>query len=578
MTLNSVKPIKNYPLENADLVRHILQFCDLREDLPNAARTCKLFHRTSKFSPQDQIKAEIVRTKTLNLLPYSLAECRKVCRFTTNDEFLTWCTPFTSSVTTLNVAPYGCFNKIQQYLSHVANLHIQELEHLGIDEVTDFLKGLPHLKHVDFSCKVQSPLGKLIEHASPYCKSLTSVDFSNCIHLQDAGLISLAMNCPHLKSLNLNFCEEITDESLSVVAQYCPELESLTLQGLDLITDKSMQAINNGNRKLAYLNVRGCIKLTQEPLCALIELSGKKLEGINLCKTTAELGPIFSALKDYCPDLTSLYASGSRVKDEHIIPLLKNSKKLEQITLLDCKNLTKKTFEALASCASRFKRINLNGTTISDQDLFSLSEKHPYLEKIQLFGCKNLTHVGIISLAQRCINLRFVEIHNRFQFYAWIAFAKYCPRLTTLKSDPTDALEKCKALRNDLLYKPVSFWGKLMQRSHLSLLACTEKDREAARADLKRILEFGEKPARDKIYNYLLSKQQNEPLKDLYNFHNLLLNFFTEFNHSMLTITRIEHQIADTCIPFDKWVKLFPLYSRKADAFYQHQKNNDFYF
>lgn len=447
------------PLETPVLVRNILQFCHLKQDLPNAVRTCRLFHKMSKHAAQDQIKAEMVRTKTLVLDPKKTNEHIKVCRFSSNHEFFDLCAKIAPSVITIHLHPQvhcSGLDAIRHHFSHVENLHIKSYEFLDMYDVDSVLKSLPNLKHIDFSySRVQGMLVMGIRNAISCCKSLTSVDFSQCC-LTDADLKFFATSCPYLKSLNLSFCHDITDESLITIAQYCPELEDLTLQGLERITDKSIDALNSSNRKLTNLNVSGCVKLTEGPICALIKLSGRKLQSIDVCGISDELEPVLSALKEHCPNLTSLYVNGQSVTDDLIISILEACKNLSQINLYSCRSLTQKAFHALALYPKSITHLSLNGSEISDKELSLLSEKHPHLEKINLLRCKKVTSEGIIALAQHCRNLRSIEAnHDHFSYNAMVALAKYCPQLTSLQNGDPTALDKCNALRNlTFLLKP----------------------------------------------------------------------------------------------------------------------------
>jgi Leucine Rich repeat len=65
---------------------------------------------------------------------------------------------------------------------------------------------------------------------------------------------------------------------------------------------------------------------------------------------------------------------------------------------LTLKNPSPSNLQLITATCNHCESLNLSNTDITDQDIKNLVENLPYLKSLNLSGCKNITHQGLIHL------------------------------------------------------------------------------------------------------------------------------------------------------------------------------------
>ncbi|XP_028913694.1 protein AMN1 homolog isoform X5 [Ornithorhynchus anatinus] len=147
-------------------------------------------------------------------------------------------------------------------------------------------------------------------------------------------------NCRKLKKLHLNSAKEnrtsITSEGIKAVASSCVYLLETSLKRCSNLTDEGVSALAIHCRFLRILDLGGCPGITDRSL---------------------------RALGDNCPQLRSVDFSATQVTDGGVIALVSGvcSKKLEEIHMGHCVNLTDEAVEAVLTCCPQIHILLFHG-------------------------------------------------------------------------------------------------------------------------------------------------------------------------------------------------------------------------
>jgi len=88
--------------------------------------------------------------------------------------------------------------------------------------------------------------------------SLSFIDLSGCINLDDDGLISIARVCQDLRELRVNGCNNLTDDGIIFMISQCKHLCSLSCENVGLLTEKVLDNIAFKLPKLEFLHLFHC--------------------------------------------------------------------------------------------------------------------------------------------------------------------------------------------------------------------------------------------------------------------------------------------------------------------------------
>lgn len=244
--------------------------------------------------------------------------------------------------------------------------------------------------------------------------SLTSLDVSHCMLLNDADCGTIAKFSPSLTSLSLSYARQVSDVGVVAIANSCSSLETLKLARSELphrLTDVALLSVAEScGRTLKELDLRGCSSVTDVGVSWIAHQSGPNLTSISLRGCERVGNAACRALADHCSKLQSIDLRGARrVTDVGIRVLFASLG--DVVEYLDCSLLHLLTdgpsdrgfgFEgllALARDASKLKALHLDGCfQVSTRALTALSKARIELRELGLAGCPRISVAGVTAL------------------------------------------------------------------------------------------------------------------------------------------------------------------------------------
>ncbi|XP_074126720.1 protein AMN1 homolog isoform X3 [Sminthopsis crassicaudata] len=212
-------------------------------------------------------------------------------------------------------------------VSHLLDLCIWCLMKNISRYVTDIKLLPPNIK--DKMIKIMSFQGRITDSniSEILHPEVEFLDLRSC-DISDIALLQLC-NCRKLKKLNLNSSKEnrisVTSEGIKAVASSCSFLSEASLKRCCNLTDEGVLALAFNCRLLKIVDLGGCSGITDVSL---------------------------QALGENCSFLQSVDFSATQVTDNGVISLVSGlcAKKLEEIHMGHCVNLTDGAVEAVLTC------------------------------------------------------------------------------------------------------------------------------------------------------------------------------------------------------------------------------------
>jgi hypothetical protein len=223
------------------------------------------------------------------------------------------------------------------------------------------------------------------------CKSLTTLDLSNCPMVNDQSLEHLAC-VPELVHLDLNACSDLTDQGLSEVAKL------LNLKHLSL--NNCIQFTNAGVARLAFLSqlqtleLQGCNAVTDAGLHALSGLREMRVLNLSYLTGITDAG-LFALLS--MPDLRSLHLDSCRKLTDVGLNALRALQNLSNLDLSRCRGV--ETLAPLQSVTS-LRWLNVSGCVrVTDASLLNLVQCKK-LDVLYSNHCRKITKHGLLMMRQ----------------------------------------------------------------------------------------------------------------------------------------------------------------------------------
>ncbi|KAG0213896.1 hypothetical protein BGX28_003320 [Mortierella sp. GBA30] len=184
---------------------------------------------------------------------------------------------------------------------------------------------------------------------------------------------------------------------------------------------------------------------------------------------------------------------------------------LENLDLSDCTDVREPTLKSLATFFPNLVSINLSRTSgVTDTAVALIVDKCQYLETINLSYCRQLTDLGLFSVAKFCRrNLRVLHLTGNLKMTnaSLLAVAKHCPRIEKLylgecsqitdaalewivRSSSSTSLKELELHRCDKVMFGLSLLQLLANQCQiLERITLTYKQINSRRDDLKLVME-----------------------------------------------------------------------------------------
>ncbi|XP_077726670.1 protein AMN1 homolog isoform X2 [Canis aureus] len=215
---------------------------------------------------------------------------------------------------------------------HPGSLHFQK--------VFSFLINFTSINLEKVKIKMQNEYtnGKKKKKPTILHPEVQTLDLRSC-DISDTALLHLC-NCRKLKKLNISSSKEnrisITSKGIKAVASSCSYLHEASLKRCCNLTDEGVLALALNCRLLKIIDLGGCLGITDVSL---------------------------HALGENCPFLQCVDFSATQVSDDGVVALVNGpcAKKLEEIHMGHCVNLTDEAVEAVLTCCPQIRILLFHG-------------------------------------------------------------------------------------------------------------------------------------------------------------------------------------------------------------------------
>ncbi|XP_044009714.1 uncharacterized protein LOC122853350 [Aphidius gifuensis] len=208
----------------------------------------------------------------------------------------------------------------------------------------------------------------------PELESLTLEAMKNT----DDCIINLPNESKNLKRLNLKNNWSVSADALKKISNLI-NLEELKLRGCEDVDSDVFASIVNGCAKLKNLDISNCQKISGDALVKISNL--KNLENLNICET-------------------------KNVNDDVIIEIANNCKKITELYIHSCNNVSSLALNELAKL-EHLEILQLDNVYNAGDDIFKNMYK---LKKLKCTWCRNVTDAGIMRIIKNASNLEYLML------------------------------------------------------------------------------------------------------------------------------------------------------------------------
>ncbi|CAH1153660.1 unnamed protein product [Phaedon cochleariae] len=268
----------------------------------------------------------------------------------------------------------------------LTHLQLQGCSNLTNTAIFEVATRCNNLQHFDITgCVKISCISINSGPEPPRRLQLQYLDLTDCVAVQDSGLMVIVRNCPQLSYLYLRRCVQITDAGLKYVPSFCSCLRELSVSDCASITDFGLYELAKLGAALRYLSVAKC----------------------------------------------------DQVSDAGLKVIAKKCYKLRYLNARGCEAVSDDAITVLARSCTRLRALDIGKCDVSDAGLRALAESCPNLKKLSLRNCDLVTDRGVQCIAYYCRGLQQLNIQDcQISLEGYRAVKKYCKRCVIEHSNP----------------------------------------------------------------------------------------------------------------------------------------------
>ncbi|KAJ3611761.1 hypothetical protein NHX12_021775 [Muraenolepis orangiensis] len=259
---------------------------------------------------------------------------------------------------------------LAQCCPELRRLEVAGCYNVSNEAVFEVVSRCPNLEHLNLAGCSKVTCISLTEEASLQLApahgqqiSISFLDMSDCLSLEDEGLRIIASHCPRLTHLYLRRCPRLTDEALRHLALHCPSVRELSLSDCRLLGDFGLREVARLEGRLRYLSVAHCPRIT-------------------------DVGVRYVAR--YCPRLRYLNARGCEGLTDHGLGhLARSCPRLRSLDVGKCPLVSDGGLERLALCCAGLRRLSLRACeSVSGRGLRAVAANCGELQLLNVQDCE----------------------------------------------------------------------------------------------------------------------------------------------------------------------------------------------
>jgi Ca2+-binding EF-hand superfamily protein len=242
-----------------------------------------------------------------------------------------------------------------------------------------------HLSHLNIDDRLLISLsGEESKH-----RGIIKLHLRHCKKITDTGVVALEQ-CKAIRDFDVCYCNKLTDVAFVSFARTHAELSRVKLTGCDLVTNKGIGALAVGCRRLI-----------------LIEAAGLMLDDVALRAFSKQAGVPFSAKLQYV-DLGGCETA----TDGSMMSVLTGLGGANYISIANAPLVTDVSMAPLSRPAFRSLRVlDITNAAVGDAGVAWIAAGcNGGLRELNLQGCKAVTDVAIMEIAEQCTNLTCLSL------------------------------------------------------------------------------------------------------------------------------------------------------------------------
>ena len=260
-----------------------------------------------------------------------------------------------------------------------------------------------------------------IARTVPSFPNLVAIDLSGVESITDRTVFALADSCPKLQGINLQNCRRVTSASINALADGCPLLRRVKLSGLVDLTDEPVSTLAIKGSLLLEIDLNGCKRLSDRAVRDVWTHSHNMREmRLSHCVELTDLAfPAPHNIRELPPGLNP-FPQPTRLPTSDT-PLLRLSRPLEHLRMLDltnCSKITDDAVEGIVTASPRLRNLVLSKCgQLTDRAIESICLLGKHLHYLHLGHASSITDRSVKTLARSCTRLRYIDLASEYFFF-----------------------------------------------------------------------------------------------------------------------------------------------------------------
>ena len=244
--------------------------------------------------------------------------------------------------------------------------------------------------------------------------SLRSIDFAGANYLNEECVGTIIKYCPTLEVLSCWYCNHIAVEFVVSIFSHCTALRELDLSYATanvlggLWSDFEGTCIKTTALRKLYLTDQR--HLCDVHFCPIVSTCTSLAE-LSLINCTNLTRVSFDAVATNLLQLTSLHTCSTSIHDTALIQIVQNCTNLECLLLNDCVGVTQLSLTAILNHSHHLTHLSLNHNPhVADIFLENIHASFPKLTKFHIDGCHTVTPTGVLCVVKNCALLSVFSV------------------------------------------------------------------------------------------------------------------------------------------------------------------------
>ncbi|KAG8199734.1 hypothetical protein JTE90_000829 [Oedothorax gibbosus] len=288
-----------------------------------------------------------------------------------------------------------------------------------------------NLKKLDLSTASHTLDYKAVEIIAQCCPNLEHINLSS-VKVTNVSLQQMAIKCPKLKHVILQRCFEVGEKGIWWLLHLCKRLECIDMSGNPRITGQCFHMAGSNLhtciltkcsrfspigftklatrcRNLSSLYLNDCFQLSDRAL----ELLCQSLKNLKILYVGGVLPDLTGSGLHHIGRLSNLehlsLSQNHHVDDDVIYAISRGCKKLRNLDLAGCNEISDYSLTSLSSCYN-LRILNISYLErITDEGLSSLARQGVF-ETMYLRGCPNIGDQGLLTLVLLTPYLQHLDV------------------------------------------------------------------------------------------------------------------------------------------------------------------------